>query len=354
MEHWLPPGTPGSTGGTLYNYQLVECLSRHAEVEVVLLNAPDRSVPDGVKLTTFQEKFPGFRGSRVISWRSTLMSQLPKDGVGRILITTTSTNTVIGLAKKRGYKTISIVQAYEDFGVRVPGGSMHDRLKGFKKRIATSQWFSAGLLKADHIVANSDYMRRALGGILECRRPISIVHPPLTLGLNLHMEFSLAALNSVGFVHRTGKNLAFLIELALATPQKQFLVFGHPIQGEAQLPDNMKFCGWASDRRAMFQQASTWVMPSLWSEPFGLVAVEALSQGCRVAVSRRGGLPEAVGLAGAIFDDFNVHQWANWLMSEAGSCVTQPIFDHLDSFSIEKFEKGIFRAIDGAFFGCQP
>jgi len=37
------------------------------------------------------------------------------------------------------------------------------------------------------------------------------------------------------------------------------------------------------------------VVPSLGYEPFGLVALEGLAAGCEVIVTRRGGLPEAVG-----------------------------------------------------------
>ena len=37
------------------------------------------------------------------------------------------------------------------------------------------------------------------------------------------------------------------------------------------------------------------LVPSLWQEPFGIVALEGLACGCEVIVSPRGGLPEATG-----------------------------------------------------------
>jgi len=43
------------------------------------------------------------------------------------------------------------------------------------------------------------------------------------------------------------------------------------------------------------------VVPSLWPEPFGIVALEGLAAGCRVVVSDGGGLPEVVGNLGRIF-----------------------------------------------------
>ncbi len=42
------------------------------------------------------------------------------------------------------------------------------------------------------------------------------------------------------------------------------------------------------------------VVPSVWQEPFGVVALEAMACGCVPLVSRSGGLPDAVGAAGVV------------------------------------------------------
>lgn len=47
------------------------------------------------------------------------------------------------------------------------------------------------------------------------------------------------------------------------------------------------------------------VVPSLWAEPFGIVALEGLTAGCFVIVSDSGGLPEAVGPYGIRFETGN-------------------------------------------------
>jgi glycosyltransferase involved in cell wall biosynthesis len=44
------------------------------------------------------------------------------------------------------------------------------------------------------------------------------------------------------------------------------------------------------------------VVPSRWEEPFGIVALEAMACGCVPVVARSGGLPEAVGDAGVVFE----------------------------------------------------
>ncbi len=44
------------------------------------------------------------------------------------------------------------------------------------------------------------------------------------------------------------------------------------------------------------------LVPSIWEEPFGLVALEGMACGCIPIVSNGGGLPDAVGEAGIVFE----------------------------------------------------
>jgi glycosyltransferase involved in cell wall biosynthesis len=56
------------------------------------------------------------------------------------------------------------------------------------------------------------------------------------------------------------------------------------------------------DPRQFYRLSRVVLMPSLWQEAFGRVAVEALLNGIPVLASRRGGLPEALNGAGFLFD----------------------------------------------------
>ncbi len=56
-------------------------------------------------------------------------------------------------------------------------------------------------------------------------------------------------------------------------------------------------------------------VPSVWEEPFGIVALEALACGCVPVVARSGGLPEAVGRCGVVLPRGEVRAWANGLQS---------------------------------------
>lgn len=53
------------------------------------------------------------------------------------------------------------------------------------------------------------------------------------------------------------------------------------------------------------------IIPSVWQEPFGIVALEGLACGCVVMASNVGGLPEAVGVHGKLFEKGNAEDLAS-------------------------------------------
>ena len=57
------------------------------------------------------------------------------------------------------------------------------------------------------------------------------------------------------------------------------------------------------------------VVPSLEPEPFGIVALEGLACGCLVAASAHGGLPEAVGPHGVLFEPGNAIALADAILA---------------------------------------
>ena len=61
-----------------------------------------------------------------------------------------------------------------------------------------------------------------------------------------------------------------------------------PIRGDCQL------LGWVPPEE-LYRRVSAIAVPSVWDEPFGLVAAEAMSEGIPVVVSDAGALPEVVG-----------------------------------------------------------
>ena len=70
----------------------------------------------------------------------------------------------------------------------------------------------------------------------------------------------------------------------------------HALEEQARGMKNVQFDGFlvGDALEAAYASARVVVVPSLWYEPFGLVALEAMAHGIPVIVTDRGGLPEVV------------------------------------------------------------
>jgi glycosyltransferase involved in cell wall biosynthesis len=63
----------------------------------------------------------------------------------------------------------------------------------------------------------------------------------------------------------------------------------------------------------MLNECRIMVVPTLWAEPFGIVALEGIACGCVVVGSSEGGLPEAIGPCGLTFPNGDAEALADCL-----------------------------------------
>jgi glycosyltransferase involved in cell wall biosynthesis len=75
------------------------------------------------------------------------------------------------------------------------------------------------------------------------------------------------------------------------------------LAAKLQLEPILRLPGFRSDVRSLWCAANIAAVPSVWPEPFGYVALEALSAGCPVVASRVGGLPEVVSADSALLTE---------------------------------------------------
>jgi len=96
------------------------------------------------------------------------------------------------------------------------------------------------------------------------------------------------------------------------------------ITGEKKVKDDfVKSAGWLSPEElpSLYRKSDVSVVPSIWMEPFGIVAVESLACGIPVVASRTGGLATIVeeGETGLLFnpdDDENLEQALEKLIND--------------------------------------
>ena len=92
--------------------------------------------------------------------------------------------------------------------------------------------------------------------------------------------------------------------LVIAGDDPAGLIDGVVATHRAALEGRLTLLGQVShaDAMALYARAEIAVTPSLWEEPFGRSAIEAMSRGCALIASARGGLAEVVAGAGEIVD----------------------------------------------------
>lgn len=73
-----------------------------------------------------------------------------------------------------------------------------------------------------------------------------------------------------------------------------------------------------ADVMQAYASAAITIAPSLWQEPFGRTALEAMAAGSAVIASRSGGLPEVVGQAGLLLDAVTPDSIAEAILALAG------------------------------------
>jgi glycogen(starch) synthase len=159
-------------------------------------------------------------------------------------------------------------------------------------------------------VACSDAVRRSLPG-----RAMTIPNP---YDDSVFFAEECPRLYDIAFVGRLvpEKGLRILLEalhrLRTTRPAASLTVIGdgpdlpamQALCDEFRLRDQIRFLGSlrSTDIARELRQHRVIAVPSVWEEPFGIVALEGIASGCIPVVARSGGLPAAAGGCGAVYE----------------------------------------------------
>lgn len=200
---------------------------------------------------------------------------------------------------------------------------LHDWLPLQAQRALLARW--RGVFGA--VIANSDSTRRhllaggwAVDGVLPNGTPVRPARPPLAGPPVIAYAGRLVPEKGVDVLLRA------FAQVRAALPAAQLLVLGdgpqraalETLAAQLGLGPSVSFTGYLPPEAAEARLAGAWVqaVPSLWAEPFGMVAIEAMMRGTAVVASRGGGLADTVrdGATGRLLPPGDVAAWAAALL----------------------------------------
>lgn len=288
-------------GGEISNRILLEGLAAAGHcVTVFALSAggDHESIENGVRVVEAQGFCIGRRGDwlakRLVYRRHA--QHLVEQARPEVLIAATEAVAIgVKLSQVNRIPLAVFVRAFENLEPTVtPDVSGSLPIKERFKRIVLGDYGLASIKQAALLLPNSSFMEQI------CQEqapqvPTSVVYPPIDID-----ERELCALESTFTVSMVGtsvkKGTDLVLRIAKQMPELQFRIVGCPgiAPGEAIVEGNVTHIGWCNTRTEFREHADIVLVPSLWQEPFGRVAIEALAAGRIALVSDVGGLPEAV------------------------------------------------------------
>ena len=226
-----------------------------------------------------------------------------------ILCATLEFNAAVAYGRTYNVPVGSFIRAFENFG-EYNTHSLSSLLKRGLRTLLYGNTQNKAVNRLDFLLPNSDFMDT------KCKDAFNVpttqvIYPPIDLIRTKDLQAIQSdgsCIKKVAMVSGAKKKGGELfIQLCQYFPGIQFSIIGY--RGDlsnAPPHPNLQLHAWVKEPHKLIAEADIILVPSIWEEPFGRIAVEALQCGTPVLVSNIGGLPETVD-----YQDF--------LMVEAGN-----------------------------------
>ena len=311
-------------GGEISNRLLLSEIAKRHQVFVVSAHGTGLWGQDknGVSIYDVSSRAPGCVGKRlfgILAYKHYVRCLAEKLNAELVLAGTIALPAALKAGQDNGIPVGTFVRAYENF-TETGGDDFRHRLKCWIKKLVIGQYRGSALNRSTFLLPNSGYMAQKCGELFP-DPPVYVVYPPIECPQKkFHVPPDIKKICMVG----TSKKKGFEIfqSLAKRMPLVQFHSVGDPgiRPGTVEIDGNLTRSGWVSDTAEFIGNADLVLVPSLWNEPFGRVAVEALRYGRIVLVSKYGGLPETVGFQSRlIVDSNNADSWMERILEVAAA-----------------------------------
>lgn len=233
----------------------------------------------------------------------------------------------IALAKKHHIPSVLFVRSYEYYCLSPLQFDNCDRKCSECKFLPLNHTLRDKYGKmfedADEIVCNSEFMRNVTKDFYG--RDSKVVYPTINF-----KDYCIED-NTRAFIvmnqPEDHKGSSLFYEIARRMSDHRFMTVG---RGNKESIDNCIFYE-QTDPLLFFSHTKLLLVPSMWPEPFGRIAVEAMFNGIPVIANECGGLPEVIGDAGILIKDYrNTEEWITQIRRITED---KDLYDHLSNRS---------------------
>jgi glycosyltransferase involved in cell wall biosynthesis len=321
-ESFYPP----EGGGYISILELFRELSKKHEAMAIFAGGKTETRRLGrISMTSIKlglEKNPWLGLARIYlmnkKWEEVLDSYVKKNNPDLIVTQANLIPASAKVAKKHGIPLIVFIRGFDFFCISafigVKNIERHNCLRHaslkqmvqypFFKKLA--RWQEEAVKGASAVVANSKFTQSLIKKWYGVKS--EIVYPLIKLGdyrVRAKPEYITLVKPNIW------KGVDIFLKIADALPEKKFLAVGKADKVKELLKrKNIKYLPWTNDMKSVYSRTKMLMVPSIWQEAFGRVAVEAMVSGIPCIASGFGGLPEIVEGAGIVIKDpYDIDAW---------------------------------------------
>lgn len=196
----------------------------------------------------------------------------------------------VDLARKSGKRSVLVVRSHENICNGAQLGDMEAEmiLAHCGYNCGTCGFRRTNGLNADLILANSQYMARLIRE--HHGKDAGVLYPPILAEETRAPYRRPRYITSNQLSYHKGADI--ILRIADELPHREFRIVGHVTWKPARpIPPNVQVVG-RMDTRELFADASLFLAPARWWEPFGRMLIEAQMNGVPVFTSAHGGALE--------------------------------------------------------------
>ncbi len=189
-------------------------------------------------------------------------------------------------------------------------------------------------IKNSVVVSNSEFMRDKIKE--KFNKSSEVIYPPV-YKKEIQKRGDYIIFIGDSFI----KGEPIFHQIAKSMPKEKFLKVGRGYNLKKQ--ENILYHPWG-DIKNIFEKGKLLIIPSVWEEAFGRLALEAIYAGLPVVASKRGGLAEIVREDFLVSDIWDIGEWREKIKQALKNYKTKQSLDKFDiEKQVEKFKKIIYE-----------